>query len=396
MEVFDLPTLDPDLGLSLVAGESFPSAVVSASAVGFPSLHTLPHTHAVLGYHHVNVHGTESRNQSIVVQIKNTYESRKTEDIGREVLGKRTFIGWPFLQEGMVVALSDELFRYEKVLVGGGVGSEKVIGTPHNQNGLGYWKSKADRIENVYSKRFGVVTGPVEVLLHVRPLKGLKRLEDGSFIKDYEGIDKETEAAVQMTISSSAGVEDPRFVERAAPKLEDEFPEGSRIFFLGEHAYGVAAQVSGTTDDSLSVVLAFFPSDTTENAQFKSIVNSETLSSTSPSQSRWHPAFTAASILNISNRALSKITSSFMIITSDGVKHNLGLSIKFEAKGLKVVGYSRKGNGNDGIRGGGARQNWEYSDKAIELIREYLNAFPEIFMCLDAGGDGVCFPLSPL
>lgn len=173
MEVFDLPTLDPDLGLSLVAGESFPSAVVSASAVGFPSLHTLPHTHAVLGYHHVNVHGTESRNQSIVVQIKNTYESRKTEDIGREVLGKRTFIGWPFLQEGMVVALSDELFRYEKVLVGGGVGSEKVIGTPHNQNGLGYWKSKADRIENVYSKRFGVVTGPVEVLLHVRPLKGM-------------------------------------------------------------------------------------------------------------------------------------------------------------------------------------------------------------------------------
>ncbi|KAE9388748.1 hypothetical protein BT96DRAFT_1072551, partial [Gymnopus androsaceus JB14] len=45
--------------------------------------------------------------------------------------------------------------------------------------------------------------------------------------------------------------------------------------------------------------------------------------------------------------------------------------------------------GNDGIRGGGARQNWEYSDKAIELIREYLNAFLEIFMCLDAGGDGV-------
>lgn len=69
-------------------------------------------------------------------------------------------------------------------------------------------------------------------------------------------MDKETEAAVQMTISSSAGVEDPRFVERPAPKLEEEFPEGSRIFFLGEHAYGVAAQVSGTTEDSLSVVLA--------------------------------------------------------------------------------------------------------------------------------------------
>lgn len=166
MEVFDLPTLDPDLGLSLVTGET---PLISASAAGFPSLYTLPHTHTVLGYHHVNVHGTESRNQSIVVHIRNTYENRKTDEIGKEVLGKRTFIGWPFLQEGMVVALSDDLFRYEKVLVGG---TQKVIGTPHNQHGLGYWRSKADRIENVYSKRFGVVTGPVEVLLHVRPLKG--------------------------------------------------------------------------------------------------------------------------------------------------------------------------------------------------------------------------------
>lgn len=82
-----------------------------------------------------------------------------------------------------------------------------------------------------------------------------------------------------------------------------------------------------------------------------------------------------------------------MIITSDGVKHNLGLSIKFEAKGLKVVGYSRKGTGNEGIRGGagggGARQNWEYSDKAIDLMREYMIAFPEIFRCLDVGGDGM-------
>lgn len=80
-----------------------------------------------------------------------------------------------------------------------------------------------------------------------------------------------------------------------------------------------------------------------------------------------------------------------MIITSDGVKHNLGLSIKFEAKGLKVVGYSRKNEGIRGGAGGGARQNWEYSDKAIELIREYMIAFPEIFRCLDVGGDGMRF-----
>lgn len=83
----------------------------------------------------------------------------------------------------------------------------------------------------------------------------MKRLETGAFVKDYEGPEKETEQAVQMCLSSVAS-EDPRFLEREAPPLSEEFPDGSKIFFLGEHAYGVAAQVSSTTDAALSVILA--------------------------------------------------------------------------------------------------------------------------------------------
>ncbi|KAF5378954.1 hypothetical protein D9757_008738 [Collybiopsis confluens] len=372
-ETFDLPTLDPDLGLSLVTGLVNGVLTGPSALSGFPSLNTLPHTHTVLGYHHVNVHGTESRNQSVVVHVRNIHDGRKTEDVGKEMLGNRTFIGWPFLSEGMVVAVSDELFRYEKVQVGmPGRGAEKVLGTPHNQHGLGLWKSKADRIESVYSKRFGVVTGPVEVLLHVRPLKGLKRMEDGSFVKDYEGMEKETEVAVQMVVSS-VGAEDPRYTERPAPPLSEEFPEGSKIFFLGEHAYGVAAQVSATTDTSLSVILAFFPSDKTENAQFRTIVNDQ-----GSGPSRYYPAFTAAEMLGLTSRGIAKITSSFMILTSDNQKHNLGLSMKFEAKSLKVVDYSRK----DG-------RHWEFSEKAIQLIKDYMAAFPDIFRCLDSNDNAM-------
>lgn len=84
---------------------------------------------------------------------------------------------------------------------------------------------------------------------------GLKRLDTGALVKDYEGQDKEIEQAVQMTLSQVAS-EDLRFLEKDAPPLAEEFPEGSKIFFLGEHAYGVAAQVSATTESTLSVVLA--------------------------------------------------------------------------------------------------------------------------------------------
>ena len=65
-------------------------------------------------------------------------------------------------------------------------------------------------------------------------------------------------------------------------------------------------------------------------------------------------------MLGISTKALSKITASFMVLTSDGSKSNLGLSLKFEAKGLKVIEYSRK----DG-------RYWEFSEKTIKLIHEY-------------------------
>ncbi|KAG5652989.1 hypothetical protein H0H81_002814 [Sphagnurus paluster] len=347
MEAFDLPTLD---GLHLVEGLCSGVLTGAEALAGFPSLQTLPHT-AGLGFHGVNVHGSESRNKSMVVHINNPYEHARPEDVARTMIGERTFMGWPFLQEGLVVAVSDALFKYEKLTVVPGTPA-KVVSNPHAPHGLGHWKMKAERIEQVYSKRSGVITGAVEILLHVRPLKGLKRLETGAFVKDYEDQDKEIEQAVQMCLPEVVS-EDPRYLERAAPPLSEEFPDGSKIFFLGEHAYGVAAQVSQTTESSLSVVLAFFPSDKAENDKFKAIVASR-------QSSHYYPSFRAAEMVGVTGRALSKITSSFMVISSDNHKTNLGLSLKFEAKALKVIDYTRKEG-----------RHWEFSEKAIDLICEY-------------------------
>lgn len=168
MEPFDLPTLN---GLHLVQGLCDGVFLGAEALAGFPSLKTLPHT-AQLGFHGVNVHGSESRNKSMVVHIQNIHEDRKTEDIANEFLDRRVFTGWPYLQEGLVVSVSDSLFKYEKMSVVPNV-PQKVVSNPHAPQGLGHWKMKSERIEQVYSKKWGVITGDVEVLLHVRPLKGL-------------------------------------------------------------------------------------------------------------------------------------------------------------------------------------------------------------------------------
>lgn len=171
MEPFDLPTLD---GLHLVPGLCDGVFLGAAALAGFPSLDTLPYT-ASLGCHGVNIHGSDSRNKSMVVHIQNPHENRKSEEIAKEMVGERTFIGWPFLQEGLVVAVSDSLFKYEQLVIIPG-NPAKIVANPHAPAALSHWKSKAERIGQMYSKKCGVITGDVEVLVHVRPLKGVYTL----------------------------------------------------------------------------------------------------------------------------------------------------------------------------------------------------------------------------
>lgn len=52
----------------------------------------------------------------------------------------------------------------------------------------------------------------------------------------------------------------------------------------------------------------------------------------------------------------------------DDQRCNLGLNLKFEAKKMKVLGYSRRGDAG-----------WEFSPKAIDLLREYMQKFPAFF-----------------
>ena len=88
--------------------------------------------------------------------------------------------------------------------------------------------------------------------------------------------------------------------------------------------------------------------------------------------SKYIPSFSVARMLGLNGLALSKITSSFSVIVDDQ-RQNLGLNLKFEAKKLKVLGYSRK-----------SESGWEFSNKAINLIKEYMQKFPEFFRGIQA------------
>lgn len=165
MDEFVLPTLD---GLHLVKGLCDGVFLGTKALAGFPSLKTLSHT-SVLTLHSVNVFNSDSRNPSIVLKVTNKFAGMKAHAIAERMIGQRTFIGWPFLTEALVVAVSDDLFKHERQDV---AGRSKIVANPHHGDQLSKWRRSAERISTTYSKRFAVEIGDVDVLLHVRPLKG--------------------------------------------------------------------------------------------------------------------------------------------------------------------------------------------------------------------------------
>lgn len=349
---FNLPTLD---GLHLVKGLTKGVELGARALAGFPSLKTLPH-YGRLGHHGVNIFQAESKGVSVVVTIENTYEDAKTETIAAAMIGNRAFLNWPFLTEGLVVGVSDRLFRYEMGMIGG---QQKVVANPHQGANLSEFHRKAESTEFHYSKRLGVLIGDVDVLVHIRPLKGLKRLDDGAFIKDYEDSSKkEISQAVQVTVTNVVH-DDARFLESPARPIREEYPDKTRIFFLGANAYGTPAHVVGSTNASLAIEVAFFPNQAKENAYLRDLVSKR-------ARVNYFPSYQVAKKCGISSLALSKLASSMMFAWKDQ-KVNVGLRLKFESKGEKVLGYSRR-----------TAVGWEYSEKSLELVKEYVQTFPEI------------------
>ncbi|KAK3402994.1 XRN 5'-3' exonuclease N-terminus-domain-containing protein [Sordaria brevicollis] len=349
--IFDLPPVE---GLEYRVGLTDGALLNESALAGFPSLATLPYT-ASLGYHGVNVFQSESRNQSMVVNILDTEKRTNIEEAKRK-LGKRCFVGYPFLQEAKIVGVSDELFDYKLAEDGSG----QVVTVHHSPRDIENWGKTAHRIEHFYSKRLGILIGPVESLVQVHMLKGLIKTDEGATVKEYGPIPgMETDYAAQIIVDEVVN-EDERFIERAALPLEEEFPIKSVGFFLGEFNYGRPVEVEGYGGGKLVVWLAALKEREPDFAR-QIILDAQR-------NNNYIPSFKVARDLKLHGLVLSKITSSYFITTLGGLRVNLGLNLKFEGKKQKVLGYSRK-----------SESGWEFSAAAVAMLAQYMVKFPDFF-----------------
>lgn len=349
--IFELP---PTEGLGQRHG-LMDGALLNASALaGFPSLATLPYN-ATLGFHGVNVFQTDSRNESMVVTLIDSAVRSQVEN-AKKKLGRRCFVGYPFLQEAKIVRVSDELFDYTLATDGSG----NVVLRDHSNKEIDEFAKNAKYWEDFYSKRLGILIGDVESMVHVEMLKGLNKTDEGATVKEYGEIPGMRDFYASQTIVDEVINEDERFLEKEALPLQEEFPVGTRAFYLGDFNYGRPLAVVGYDGPKLEITISKMNNREPEFAK-QIIFKYER-------ENRYIPSFQVARDLGLHPLAFSKITSSYQVSGLGGLKVNLGLNLKFESRKMKVLGYSRKSD-----------SGWEYSRKAIQLIADYMHKFPDFF-----------------
>lgn len=349
--IFDLPNME---GLVYKSALTDGAKLKIDALAGFPSLHTLPHTAQLIEGYGINVFQADSRNPSVIVTLTGT-EARSKTETWKSKLGRKCFVGYPFLQEAKVVKVQDELFTYEF----GEDGAEVVMKDNTNRDTANFAK-EADYLENWHAKRLGVRIGQVECLVGVHMLKGLLKTEEGALIKEYAENQSVRSIYASQTVVDEVMNEDERFIEKAALPVEEEFPQGTRAFFLGDYAYGRPLEITGHVNGKTEIVVSVPKAKEPEFS--RSIIQQ------AESANPYTPSFAIAKQLGVHPLVLSKITSSFQVLTSAGLKLNLGLNLKFEGRKLKVLGYSRKSN-----------TGWEFSSLAIGLIANYMVTFPDFF-----------------
>ncbi|CAO3677979.1 unnamed protein product [Rhizopus stolonifer] len=354
--LYTLPTL-PSTGLRKGL---LPGAKVGKEALaGFPSLDVIDHDFHI-AHHNVRVFQQDSSNESILISIKNRYKNASILELVKLFSYRSVYVGYPYLKQAAVIGLSNAESKIYVTVDGQG---KKNYNEHHwDKAERDDWYNTAARLEHLRSKRFGLLVGDIDVVAHVCFMNGMHQTEDGAMVKQYMHPSLAEEIPFQTVVIKVANP-DPRFTELPAPPVEQSHPVGSVCFFSSGKFKGNQTKVVGYTKGHVDVSMETFVNKArSSNPEFghDAVTRQER-------EVSYTPAHAVARECGVSSLTLSRLTSSLQVVERSGQRLNIGLNLKFESKGEKVSGYTRKNEAG----------YWEYSAKAVLLISAYIDAFPE-------------------
>jgi 5'-3' exoribonuclease 1 len=359
---YNLPTLDNGLGLRKGL---LPGTKLGRDALpGFPSLETVPYSYEIKG-HQVHVFQQDSRNESVVISINNRYTISNIEDLAKLFLYRNIYVHYPYLQEAVVIGVSTAEKKYYIKFHNG---KKQIREHYWDDKEVGTWKQQMGRAEYVNSKRFGLIVGEIEVGFHVCILNGMRQTEDGALVKEFVNPSMEDLVPIQMVVVK-VNNPDPRFFEKPPAPIEEKFPMGSSVFFLGTRFLGKQATIVGYSDSQVDIEMLI---STDKNYQSEPNFG-HTAVNKQEREVHYSSLQDIARELRVRPLPLSRLTSNICVLDKGGKRVNMGLDLKSGARDQKVLGYSRKNPAG----------YWEFSSKAVELIKDFVEKFPQFVAMLD-------------
>lgn len=367
---------------------------------GFPSLNVLPIASVELVPVGLNCFGMPSKYPNMVLRLHEMPQMPSVEVLADSVLGRSLFINWPLMHEAKVVAISNATseVRMDK-------DNKKKVKT-FNKVEEERWATDSELMMEGYFKGTGVPgsggcqIGDIRFRLKLLPLQGMKTNPNNGSTKKLFGRE-EADVPLQLALLQ-APAPDPRFIEKGPMKLEDRFPANCDVVLTKGKYRGCKGTVVGVADaKKVGVKVQVMPPEIPFGLALARTVYESYI-----------PSVDAARILKLHPGLFGKITGSLLF---DPGNYDLGLNLK-SSDGMCVAGYTRQKKEAFPANGGGKsnpakkawdsgdsllvigssrttagngdgdepteRLQWEYTPKAVHLINQYRQKYPQLFDAL--------------
>lgn len=223
-----------------------------------------------------------------------------------------------------------------------------------------------------YANRWGVDIGKTHILVYATPITGRKYVytQNGRVTLEKQWSPTPVPFALQATVKELLVKET---FSHQYSTLSEVFLTNSVCFMLGHPGYGLKGRVLSADRNLKGKIRIEF-----ENIHEPD--NEEAQKRFSNVSSHYMPGYIGAQRLGISPHLISRITGTIYLVLSPTdddrsgdrprrpKKINVGLSLKFNKSNEEVPGWSKRGE-----------TGWLYSVKTIEVLRRYIQEFPDFF-----------------
>lgn len=333
------------------------------------SLKDLPHLGAFkhrgrLAFVGLNIFGSPSRNETFVLDIE--FDSNDATAASRRIGSKKTaealglsiespvWFGYPWRVAGIIDFIADRSHR-KRIgnTQGNGLGAGQV--TAVQQTSEASYKRDSSILLSNWLQKYGVQLPPPQEIIGVKVDASENAMGQEDKAKEVRLCDTHF---VRSRLSSKTSVGD-------SSKSSDVVIVGQTVVYVGSGSYfGQKAKVcSPIRNGTVKVEFGMAASCAREPAFGYRVVSIS-------SKQRWMTVSKLSAAVNLPVSVLDTFLSSVLVQLQSGrEKIDLGLGIKYIGRGLYIPGYARREE----------KHYYTFSEKTIDLLRRYRDAFPLLF-----------------